>query len=51
MIKEKGETEFLKYMIDKNWVTIKTGIERKNNKNEEINNRHKTSSNQKFKNF
>ena len=25
MIKEKGETEFVKYMIDKNWVTIKTG--------------------------
>lgn len=24
MIKEKGETEFVKYMIDKNWVTIKT---------------------------
>ncbi len=25
MIKEKGENEFVKYMIDKNWVTIKTG--------------------------
>ena len=25
IIKEKGETEFVKYMIDKNWVTIKTG--------------------------
>ena len=25
MIKDKGETEFCKYMIDKNWVTIKTG--------------------------
>ncbi|MDD4032873.1 MAG: DUF3795 domain-containing protein [Bacteroidales bacterium] len=25
MIKEKGETEFVKYMVDKNWVTIKTG--------------------------
>lgn len=25
LIKEKGETEFVKYMIDKNWVTIKTG--------------------------
>jgi len=25
MIKEKGETEFVKYMADKNWVTIKAG--------------------------
>ena len=25
MIKEKGESEFVKYMIDKNWVTIKNG--------------------------
>jgi hypothetical protein len=25
MIKEKGEAEFVKYMVDKNWVTIKTG--------------------------
>ena len=25
MIKEKGKPEFVKYMIDKNWVTIKTG--------------------------
>jgi len=25
MIKEKGESDFVKYMIDKNWVTIKTG--------------------------
>lgn len=25
MIKEKGESEFVKYMIDKNWVTIKLG--------------------------
>lgn len=24
MIKEIGETDFVKYMIDKNWVTIKT---------------------------
>jgi hypothetical protein len=25
MIKGKGESAFIKYMIDKNWVTIKTG--------------------------
>lgn len=25
MIKEKGELEFVKFMIDKNWVSIKTG--------------------------
>ena len=25
MIQEKGESEFAKYMIDKNWVTIKLG--------------------------
>ena len=25
MIKEKGETSFMKFMIDKNWVTMKTG--------------------------
>ncbi len=25
MVKEKGETEFVEYMMDKNWVTIKTG--------------------------
>ena len=25
MIKEKGESEFVNYMIDKNWVTIKNG--------------------------
>ena len=25
IIKEKGETEFVKYMINKNWVTIRTG--------------------------
>ncbi len=24
MIKEKGESEFLQFMIDKNWVTVKT---------------------------
>jgi hypothetical protein len=26
-IKEKGETEFVRYMIDKNWVTFKIGKE------------------------
>ncbi|RIH65222.1 DUF3795 domain-containing protein [Mariniphaga sediminis] len=25
MIKEKGEAEFVRYMFDKNWVTVKTG--------------------------
>ena len=25
MIKERGEYEFVKYMVDKNWVTIKLG--------------------------
>jgi len=25
MIKERGEDEFVKYMVDKNWVTIKQG--------------------------
>ena len=25
MIKEKGEAEFVNYMIDKNWVTTKPG--------------------------
>ena len=25
MIKEKGEAEFLKFMMDKNWVTVKNG--------------------------